>query len=674
MKKITAVVTLLAWIINLNIIAGAELTPPSNDILLTRNFDKALPGSPASGWIKIWGTQTDDQLIISNLHSMSPPNSMLLDRKESNNDKAWQSALFLPKTNPEAVFLSFDFLISGGSNDAHIEVELRAAMNSKGPTILFKDKRKIYLFSEKRLHHITLGEYQENKWFRIQLWLHAESGKKAKILASLQILNDGKWENSGDVKTVENTLPKTAYSMLIIGTRQKKRNYQMFVDNLQFGKTGTKQPETSQMDKKEETPRKMSATEREKLFEVPDFKQLPPRVKIISEKKHDGIITSELTFTGAQFNGEPSLIRGIYSRPEKPGKYPGVLQLHGAGFQKLIPKMSDYYAKNGYACLSIDWAGIGNQGGKGSKFKSLGKMATQVAGEKSKLNLPVYKIVDPKVDSIVNGVRFALRSFMFLKSRPEVDTDKLCLSGMSAGAHLSLLILGQEPSIKVAAVKYGTAFIRDMPGYFGGYFGPVSLCPRTEQDYWLSAFDPKYDLPNYKSNILLLSGSDDFYFWMPVVLKTFREIPTAKHLIMYPNDNHGHVWDETVPLHYFKTVLAKNPAFPEIGQLKVIKKGKSLLLSMKVNHSSKLEKVQFVYKTMPKKTFWFQKNRRVPGANVAWTVLSASQSNGEWVATVPAPQNDEQFIAYGFAEDKSGGQVSSDTVEYPEYPKWRGQK
>lgn len=213
------------------------------------------------------------------------------------------------------------------------------------------------------------------------------------------------------------------------------------------------------------------------FFSVPDFKALPPDVQVVSEKTEEGVRVTEMFFAGAPFNGQPTRIYGFYCRPEKDGKYPGVLEIHGNGLKTLGPGAGIEYAKNGFCCFVMDWAGkMGEYYRKVprrppySEFEAAGKMLRFLTEEEKKQTHPVktgLRLIDPAADSIRNGVLFARRAAMLLKSRPEVDPDKLCVSGMSAGGHLTLLILGVEPSFKVAAVKYGNAFIRDLPDYFG---------------------------------------------------------------------------------------------------------------------------------------------------------------------------------------------------------------
>ena len=127
-----------------------------------------------------------------------------------------------------------------------------------------------------------------------------------------------------------------------------------------------------------------AAPDLDRFFAVPDFRELPPETEILSEKVEDGVRTRSLTFRGADFNGKPTRIFAWYSCPEKPGKYPGVLQIHGAGLTTLDP--NPRWAKQGFACLVIDWAGEGKKRKTPrtpptSVFEEAGGMAARQDGE-----------------------------------------------------------------------------------------------------------------------------------------------------------------------------------------------------------------------------------------------------------------------------------------------------
>lgn len=420
-----------------------------------------------------------------------------------------------------------------------------------------------------------------------------------------------------------------------------------------------------------------AADKRVELLTAQDVKAAPLNLEIVSETASNGVVTTDFFFSGGEFNGQPSRIHAFYSRPERKGKYPGIVELHGAGLQTLTADTSVYYASNGFTCVSIDWCGPAKSRKEPrkppySEFNEAGKMATVTVfpdrvGANGKKPRHDYHAVPVEADGIGAAVRFVRRSVLFLKNRPEVNGKQLFLSGMSAGAHLSLLVLGVEPAFKGAAVKYGCAYIRDFPGYFGGYFSPLYLCPKDEQDAWLAVFEPRLGLADYKAPVLLLSGTDDIFFHMPLVLETYRNIPTEKRLLMLPNDNHTQVGNRVLPLRYFRSLLKQAPAFPDATVPTATAVGQEVRLSCGIKTPSPLVKSVFCVKRMPAVSFMHGKT---PASK--WEAVPAARERKTCSATIPAPAEGEQVVAYLLLEDETGAWVSSDTVEIPAYPKWRG--
>jgi dienelactone hydrolase len=412
------------------------------------------------------------------------------------------------------------------------------------------------------------------------------------------------------------------------------------------------------------------AAERDGYFQVPDFRAVPPNVEQIGESVSNGVVTTEFMFDGGLFNGKPTRIYCQYSRPERPGRYPAVLEIHGAGLKRLTSEATQFYARNGFAALSFDWAGPGkDREGPTSVTWSPGGQA--YPGERPDR----WLLHGLEVDKVACGVRFARRCLMFLRSRPEVDSEKLFVSGMSAGAHLSLLLLGQEPGLRGAAIKYGCGFIRDTKNCWGGtkagFFIPISLTSPADQDAWLAVYDPKHDLPRYRTSILMLTGTDDAFFRLPAVLRTYREIKSPKTLCVLPNDNHSQVGNTVLPLRYFQTVLGQAPAWPELTAPETRLQGDRLRLSTRIRAPSKLKQVEFAVRCRPKqRPEDIRKAEDLPFLK-HWQTLPATESGGRWWVDVPAPGPDEQLLAYALAEDETGAQASSDTCEVPAWPDWR---
>lgn len=415
--------------------------------------------------------------------------------------------------------------------------------------------------------------------------------------------------------------------------------------------------------------------DRRALFDVPDLEALPAAVEVVSEKTEDGVKVTGMYLAGAPFNGKPTRVFGYYCRPEKEGKYPAVIEIHGAGFggSAVTPAAGIAYAKQGFACFVMDWAGATDKrremGWPHSEFSTTGNLAAALPGQEKKPWPHIFKIAEPGENGIVNGVRMARRVGMFLRSRPEVDPDQLCVSGMSAGAHLTLLLIGVDPTVRAAAVKYGCGFIDDL--YFGGYFGPLTLAPKEEQERWLAVLDPKHGLRDYRAGTLMLSGTDDRFFWMPVVLQTWRAMPGEKSLIMRPNDDHSLVNNVDIPAAWFRSVLGIDAAWPTIDPLAASVSDGKATLRVKADSKPGIERVDMIFKRLPAGVFKWGRDQD-PAKTAQWEVRPAVLEGDTWTLAVAAPGENEQLVAYATAYDKLGREVSSDTVELPDYPAWRG--
>lgn len=405
--------------------------------------------------------------------------------------------------------------------------------------------------------------------------------------------------------------------------------------------------------------------DRAELLGIPGLAANPLVIERVSQQQQDGVIVEELYINGVPFGGKPTRIYAWYARPAAPGKVPGVVQLHGSGLVKLAPEAAIGYAKQGYACISLDWAGPDwkSEGilraGPRSDFSSTGSSAVAVPDGDGDPKHSHFQAVEPAESSITNGVRFVRRAFQFLRARPEVDSNQLCLSGMSAGAHLSLLVLGVEPGIKAAAVKYGSGFIRELN--WGGYYGPLSIArPPEVVARWLAVLDPQHGLPNIKAATLILSGTDDIFFKMPAVLATWRAIPGTKALVMRPNDNHSQVGNEDIPRQWFDHVLKRSPEWPALQAPRAAARGDSL--ELRVAAHGAVSKLSFWYKRMPAASFNYTRGKTA-AETVPWQAAAATQAGDQWTAALPALAAGEQILAYAMADGAAATQASSDTVE-----------
>ena len=130
-------------------------------------------------------------------------------------------------------------------------------------------------------------------------------------------------------------------------------------------------------------------------------------------------------------NGER--VPGLLSLPEKEGKIPCVVFLHGYGGNKDdILAGAGLIANEGYAVISIDaeYHGERREGGK--------------------------ELYSPNVTDSVGGITQTVidlrRAVDYLETRPEIDLEKIGYAGGSMGGILGAIFIGVEPRIKAAAL------------------------------------------------------------------------------------------------------------------------------------------------------------------------------------------------------------------------------
>ena len=130
-------------------------------------------------------------------------------------------------------------------------------------------------------------------------------------------------------------------------------------------------------------------------------------------------------------NGER--VPGLLSLPEKVGKVPCVVFLHGYGGNKDdILAGAGLIANEGYAIISID---------------------AEYHGERREEGKELYS---PNVTDSVRGITQTVidlrRAVDYLETRPEIDPGKIGYAGGSMGGIPGAIFIGVEPRIKAAAL------------------------------------------------------------------------------------------------------------------------------------------------------------------------------------------------------------------------------
>ena len=258
----------------------------------------------------------------------------------------------------------------------------------------------------------------------------------------------------------------------------------------------------------------------------------------------DGIEISRATYAG----WDGARIVGWYLRPKAPGRYPGLVFYHGySGSRGAI---YDYlgWAGQGYAVFAVDTRGQNGDTSDPTTYPSghsTGWMTLGITRRDSYYYRGAY------IDCV--------RALDFMESRPEVDPDRIGITGISQGGGLTLAVAGLDhrPKVAMSDVPYLCNFPRaldvtdqrpynELIDYLRSHPGQEDAVFTT-----LSYFDGMNLAPEISCPTLVSVGLLDTICPPSTVFSAYNHIDearaTTKEIKVYPFGVHAVVgahWEE----------------------------------------------------------------------------------------------------------------------------------
>ena len=177
------------------------------------------------------------------------------------------------------------------------------------------------------------------------------------------------------------------------------------------------------------------------LWPLPE--KTPLKATVTGTLEHAGVVIEKL-----HFQSRPGLyVTGNLYRPKESGaaKLPAILYVCGHanrgrdGNKTAFQDHGIWFANNGYVCLIIDSLQLGEIAGKHHGTYNLGRWWWQSAG------------YTPAGVECWNGVR----AIDYLVSRPDVDADRIGVTGISGGGAATFWIGAADERVKVAVPVSG---------------------------------------------------------------------------------------------------------------------------------------------------------------------------------------------------------------------------
>ncbi len=260
------------------------------------------------------------------------------------------------------------------------------------------------------------------------------------------------------------------------------------------------------------------------LFDVPALSGTPLDAKTLRVVERKGIITEEVRFHSETDCGKDVEIFAFFSYPRGASRLPAFIWNPG-GLGQASPGFTEPPARRGYAVLCIDFPQPG--------YRSTGGYP---------INRGLELAADPKKSPIFHGAVALLKAVSYLETRPEVDKSRIGMAGSSWGAFFTTLMVGIDPRLKAGSCLYGTGNLQLGNAWWDGVSRMGRIPPPPEErERWRTTLDPAWRLPTKKTPIAWFTGTNDAFYSMPALMKSYEMAGGPKHLSLLPN------WDHAMP-------------------------------------------------------------------------------------------------------------------------------
>ena len=372
-----------------------------------------------------------------------------------------------------------------------------------------------------------------------------------------------------------------------------------------------------------------------------DPRQEPLDTKVVREWEQGGIVYRDLTFHIGTFREKPARMAAFFGFPKGAKKLPSLLHLHGGG-QRAVLHEVEFYAKRGYACLSINWGGREMENGKaGDPNTDWGAIDPTQKNVPGYFNLkPGEQYLDPFESPRNNNWYWltlgARRGLTFLEQQPEVDADRLGVYGHSMGGNLTVYVAGSDDRVKAAAPSVGGSGFRTEPWPL---LPEVTLeRPNGDVKLFKGTIGFESYAPHIKAPLLWLGSTNDFHGIMDDTYRTSELIPHQNVRFSFtPHMNHRFTPDFAVtrPL-WFDQYLKGSFRFPQTPDSKLILNTEDHVPELQVtpDSSQPVADVHIYYAVDPDARARF------------WRSAEARKSGDTWTAKLPILAIDRPLFAF----------------------------
>ncbi len=274
----------------------------------------------------------------------------------------------------------------------------------------------------------------------------------------------------------------------------------------------------------------------------------------------DGFATNNVRavfFEGLPWYGRPTRVFAYIGMPEhKSGeKVPAMVLVHGGG-GTAFAEWVELWNQRGYAAIAMDTCGS-LPGGQHSKRPRDAKGGPPGWGG--------FEQGDEKPHDqwMYHAVADVILAHSLLRAQPDVDAERIGINGISWGGILTCAVSGVDDRFRLAIPAYGCGFLGDDNPVYREKF---KMMGPEKTEFWLTHWDPSLYLPQAKMPFLWVDGSNDKFFPMNALQKSYRLPSGPRTLCTRLRMVHGNkpVWATEEVYVFADHILKGGPALARI--------------------------------------------------------------------------------------------------------------
>jgi dienelactone hydrolase len=256
-----------------------------------------------------------------------------------------------------------------------------------------------------------------------------------------------------------------------------------------------------------------------------------------------------LFYEGLPWKGKPTRVFAWYGAPENKTdeRLPAMVLVHGGG-GTAFDEWVRLWNRRGYAAIAMDLCGCVPSGSYGNWLRH---------GHGSPPGWGGFEQIDWPIEDqwTYHAVSQVVLANSLLRSFPEIDPDRIGLTGISWGGYLTCIVSGMDNRFSFAVPVYGCGFL----GHNSAWLPVFEKMGQRKSEKWLKLWDPSHYLRDTTMPMLWVTGTNDGAYPLDSLQKSYRLPESERTLCIRIRMPHGHggAGENPEEIHAFANSILK---------------------------------------------------------------------------------------------------------------------